>query len=135
MADYATQPQIDYNGRWQLATCKCWSQGGVHKTTARGAAATITVDLPHTQYPTGSMNAYSHAGLVMHKGPDRGKFKVYLNGVLKGTVDTYAATNQPRTVVWQTAVDGRYSGTATIKVVNQATSGRSRIDLDAVLTN
>jgi hypothetical protein len=60
---------------------------------------------------------------------------VYVDGVLKGTVDTYAATSQPRMVVWQTAVGGVGASNPTIKIVNLATPGRPRIDLDAVLTN
>ncbi len=138
LAYYATTPQIDYDGSWQRASCKCWSNGGTHKTSLPGAAASIKVNLPYSPWggsPTEPQDAYSHVGLVMHKGPDRGKFKVYVNGVLKGTVDTYAATNQPRMVVWQTAVQAPASGTATIKIVNEATPGHSRIDLDAVLTN
>jgi len=138
LANYATTPQIDYTGSWQRASCRCWSNGGIHKTSAPGAAASIKVPLPYSPWggsATEPQDAYSHVGLVMHKGPDRGKFTVYVNGVLKGTVDTYAPTNQPRMVVWQTAVDGRASGTATIEIVNEATPGRNRIDLDAVLTN
>ncbi len=135
LADYATVPRISYGGRWQLASCSCWSHGGVHKTTAKGATATLEIPLPFTQYPPGSANAYTHVGLVMHKGPNRGKFTVYVDGVLKGTVDTYAATNQPRMLVWQTAVGGVGAGSPTITIVNQGTPGRTRIDLDAVLTN
>ena len=131
---YAAQPAITYNGSWASASCGCWSAGGVHRTTAKGASASIKVTLPYSYngFPGDAVaDNVTHVGLVMHKGPGRGKFKVYVNGVLKGTVDTYAATNQPRTVVWQGAV----TGTSTVKIVNVATSGRPRIDLDAVLTN
>jgi hypothetical protein len=38
-------------------------------------------------------------------------------------------------VVWQTAVGGAGASNPTIKIVNLATPGRPRIDLDAVLTN
>ncbi len=135
LAEYATKPQITYTGAWRTSSCACWSHGDVHKATAAGAAATIVVPLPFTQFPAGVSNSYTHVGLVMHKGPDRGKFKVYVNGTLKGTVDTYAATSQPRMVVWQTAVGGVGAGNATIRIVNEATPGRTRVDLDAVLTN
>ncbi len=136
LADYANKPQIAYTGAWPLSSCACWSQNGVHKTSAKGAAATIKVALPFSQFPASAVSTnYTHVGLVMHKGPDRGKFQVYVNGVLKGTVDTYAATNQPRMVVWQTALGGASASNSTIKIVNLATPGRPRIDLDAVLTN
>ena len=137
LAGYATTPQVAYSGTWGTSSCVCWSQGGVHRTTAAGAAATITVDLPHTYggFPVAAQDYKTHVGLVMHKGPGRGKFQVYVDGVLKATVDTYAATNQPRTVVWQGAVGGTGASSPTIKIVNLATPGRPRIDLDAVLTN
>jgi hypothetical protein len=67
----------------------------------------------------------------MHTGPDRGKVKVYLNGALRKTVDTYAATSRPRVMVWQASVN---QGDV-VKIVNAATPGRSRIDLDAVVVN
>lgn len=130
---YAVQPTLTYKGAWSHASCACWSAGGVQRTTAKGASASIKVTLPFnygSTLPPEAANV-THVGLVMHKGPGRGAFKVYVNGVLKGTVDTYAATNQPRTVVWQ----GSVTGTSTVKIVNVATKGRPRIDLDAVLTN
>jgi hypothetical protein len=127
--DYAPAAIISYAGTWQLASCQCWSQGGVHKIQAKGASAQIRFDdtegFGHPQYPM-------HVGLIMHTGPDRGKFQVYLNGVLKGTVDTFARVSKPRVMVWQISVPEEGS---VIKIVNQATAGRPRIDLDAVVTN
>jgi hypothetical protein len=127
-ADYATQPTIDYTGMWGLSHCKCWSDGVIHKTTAKGATATITPQ------PFGDSAAPSkhHVGLVMHMGPDRGAFQVYVDGKLRTTVDLYAPTPQPRMIVWQTGL--RHYG-HDIRIVNLATPGRPRIDLDAVLTN
>jgi len=127
-AGYASRPTVVYDRSWQLASCACWSQGGVHKTTTAGASATITFE------PSPDSRGYPavHVGLVMHQGPDRGKFKVYVDGVLKSTVDTYAATKKPRSVVWQSALS---DWSSKVKIVNAATRGRARIDLDAVLTN
>jgi hypothetical protein len=72
-----------------------------------------------------------HVALIMAKGPARGKASVYVDGVYRATVDTYAAGNVNRVVVWE----AEFAGTAnhTVKVVNQATAGRPRIDVDAVL--
>jgi hypothetical protein len=72
-----------------------------------------------------------HVGLIMHTGPDRGKVKVYVNGTLQATVDTYATTSRPRVMVWQTIA----AAGSTVKIVNAATPGRTRIDLDAIVTN
>ena len=59
----------------------------------------------------------------------RGKVKVYVDGVLQATVDTYRSSTQYRSVVWRQA----YSSTVTktIRIVVLATSGRPRVDLDA----
>lgn len=120
---YAARAAIGYSSGWRTATCGCWSDGSVTRTTQKGAAATITF--------TDARAADMHVGLVMHTGPARGKFQVLVNGVKVATVDTYAATDQPRTIVWQRAI----KATDTVKIVNLATPGRSRIDLDGVLTN
>lgn len=122
LAGYAIQPTITYQGSWSTASCKCWSDGGVHKTTAKGASVTIKAN---------SGSNY-HVGLVMEKGPTRGKFQIYVDGALRKTVDLYASASKPRTIVWQTAF---LSGSHSIELVNLATPGRTRIDLDAVLTN
>lgn len=131
---YAVQPLINYSGSWGLGTCVCWSAGGVHKTSAAGAAATITVPLPYSRFfdpERVEADNTAHVGLVMRTGPNRGAFEVFVNGVSHGIVDTHSRTNRARVVVWETAV----AGPSTIRIVNQATPGRSRIDFDAVLTN
>ena len=89
------QPTIAKAGAWSAANCACWFNGAARKTTARGASATIRVDLTGT----GDDELVTHLGLVMNRGPDRGKFKVNVDGVLKGTVETYAAKSTPRVVV------------------------------------
>lgn len=131
---YAVQPLINYTGRWGLGFCTCWSQGGVHKTSAVGAKATILVPLPYSRFfdpDRVEADNTAHVGLVMRMGPNRGRFQVLVNGVAAGTVDTFSKTNKGRMVVWETAVSGR----STITLVNEGTPGRPRIDLDAVLTN
>lgn len=128
-AGYATVPTIAYQGRWGTSRCACWSDGGVHRTSVKGASFTVTTT-PFTSFPGDLTN--HHVGLVMHQGPDRGRFQVYVDGRLRSTVDLAAATSQPRMIVWQTAFKDFGH---TIRVVNLATPGRPRIDLDAVLTN
>jgi len=128
-AGYATVPTIAYQGRWGTSSCACWSDGGVHRTSVKGASFTIQ-PTPFASFPGDLAN--HHVALVMHRGPDRGRFRVYVDGQLRSTVDLRAATSQPRMIVWQTAF--RDFG-HTVKVQNLATPGRPRIDLDAVLTN
>lgn len=127
---YVNQATITYSRGWGLASCACWSGGGVHYTSTKNAAATITTT---PTAGTGGGDGYGHAALVMHKGATRGKVQIYLNGVLNATVDLHSTQEQPRMVVWQSALPAFES--ATIKIVNLATKGHPRIDLDAVITN
>lgn len=121
---YAVSPTVAYTGTWKGSSCACWSAGAVRATTAKGASATMTV-------PVAEGNVV-RLGLVMSKAPNRGKFKVYVDGALHSTVDTYSATTKNRVIVWEKALG---KGTHTVKLVNEATAGRPRIDLDALLTN
>ena len=107
-----------YTGTWGTSHCTCFSGGGsTRRTTQAGASVTFT-------------GGPSRTALVMAKGPDRGAAKVYVNGVLKATVNTYSATKLNRAVVWNGATNA-----GPVKVVNVATAGHPRIDLDAVLVD
>ncbi|MCB0906090.1 MAG: hypothetical protein KDB63_03100 [Nocardioidaceae bacterium] len=120
---YAAGAVIDYSAGWATATCGCWSDGSVTTTSEKGATATITF--------AGGRSSDLHVGLVMHRGPARGRFRVLVNGTRVATVNTHAPTNQPRMVVWQRAI----KVTDTVTIVNLASRGHGRIDLDGVLTN
>ena len=128
-AGYATQPVIAYQGKWGLSYCACWSDGAVHRTSTRGASVTIT---PQYAAPFPHYSTAHHVALVMHRGPDRGRFRISVDGVVRTTVDLYAANARPRVIVWRAAF-AEYGHT--IKLENLGTAGRPRIDLDAVLTN
>lgn len=121
---YAVSPSVTYAGNWGTARCGCWSAGSVRKTTSPGASVTMAVPV--------AVGNVVHLGLVMSKAPNRGRFKVYVDGTLNATVDTYAPTSQNRIIVWERPLG---NGTHKVKVVNEGTPGRARIDLDAVLTN
>ena len=121
---YALPATITYAGPWSRSHCRCWSDKTTRKTTAPGASATIKVRVPDGEA--------SHVGLVMAEAPDRGSARVYIDGKLTATVHTHASTVKNRMIVWQHAL-GR--GTHRVKVVNVASKGHPRIDLDAVLTN
>jgi len=113
---------ISYAGRWNSSICRCWSGSRDQWTSTAGSRATIT-----RTWATGDQVA-----LVTEMAPDRGAFEVLVDGVHRATVDTYAATRSHRSVVWNSRLS---AGTHTIIVVNLATPGRERIDLDAVLSN
>lgn len=111
---------LTYTGTWSVSNCTCWSALTTRKTSEKNASASYTAEFAAGDY----------VALVMATGPDRGKFDVYVDGVKKTTVDTYSATKVNRKVVWLRKVG---VGTHTIKIVNLATAGRPRIDLDAVI--
>ena len=113
---------ISYAGTWSNVSCACASGGSMRRTSAKGASFTFT-DYWHRD---------DHAGLVMAQGPSRGSADVYVDGKKVATVNTYSATNQNRVIVFDRWMS---EGTHTIKVVNLATSGHPRIDLDAALNN
>jgi hypothetical protein len=115
-----TSPGISYRGRWSTARSSGSSGGTTHWTTRAGDSFAATSD-----------GADGPVGLVMEKGPDRGSAAVYVDGVLRRTVDTHSARTRHRTVVWQ----GLFArGEHTLRVVNRATTGHPRIDLDTLLT-
>ncbi len=66
----------------------------------------------------------------MEMAPNRGKVRIYVDGVLTKTVDTHSATLKHRSVVWAARMA---AGVHVVRLVNVGTAGRPRIDLDAVL--
>lgn len=110
---------LRYAGSWSTAVFAGFSGGTTHHTQARGASATQTVSA-------------GPVGLVMEKGPTRGAVDVYLDGKRVATVSTYAPDVAHRTVVWQSYLPG--TAKHTLKLVNKATAGHPRVDLDVVLT-
>ena len=108
---------ISYSSGWSVSRFPGFSGGTTHRTTTRGASASITV-------------SGGPVALVMEKASDRGSADVYVDGVRRATVNTHATTTKHRVVVWEALLG---SGSHTIRVVNKATAGHPRIDLDAVL--
>lgn len=45
----------------------------------------------------------NRVGWISSKGPDRGRARVYIDGVLVATIDLYAPKSGPSTVVWRSA--------------------------------
>jgi Divergent InlB B-repeat domain len=106
-----------YTGTWRTSSCQCFSGGTDYNTTSSGASASFKF--------TGNL-----IQLIGAKGSTRGSFKVYLDGVYKTTVNTYITTpNQNAIILWQKGFST--VGTHTLKIVNLATSGHPRIDVDA----
>lgn len=119
---------VDYGAtvprRWARTYCECAMGDSMLRTKKKGASLTASV----------SAGEYSkHFALIMAKGPARGKAAIYLDGTRVKTVDTYAPENSNRIVIWDVELSG--SAGHEIKVVNLATPGRARIDVDAYVQN
>lgn len=107
---------------WSRTSCTCAIGDSMIRTSTKNAALTTVVN---------GLGSNRHVALVMAKGPGRGQAAIYFDGVYATTVDTYASVNTNRVVVWDKGLVG--TGNHTIKVVNLATAGRSRVDVDALL--
>lgn len=105
---------------WARTSCTCAMGDSMLRTSTYKASLSTAVP------------ARSSVALVMAKGPARGRASIYLDGKYVTTIDTYAATNTNRVVMWERELTG--TANHTIKVVNQATSGRPRIDIDGYVT-
>jgi len=103
---------------WKTATSRSILGGSLLYTTASGATATYRF--------TGSSIAW-----VAYRGPNRGSAEVYLDDLLMTTVSLYASSYQPKQIAY--AHGWSSNGTHTIKIVNLATSGHPRIDVDGFI--
>jgi len=108
---------VHYHGSWSTKSATSASGGTIHTTTASGATVTYSA--------TGIA-----FGLVVTKGPGRGKLSVSVDGGPAVVIDARKSTTAYRQVVWQ-ATTGY--GTHTIRVKALGTSGRPRVDIDAIL--
>ena len=116
---------LRYIGDWAVARCTCFADKTTHHTQTAGNAVAMTIDVADDE-------DVSRVALVMDQGPGHGKARIRIDGELRATVDTLAATAVHRGFVWTTSLR---PGTHTIRVVNLATKGRARIDFDAVIVN
>jgi hypothetical protein len=107
---------IRYTGTWTTSSSTVYWGGRVRSASRAGARATLTVTGRSVEW-------------VARKGPTRGRAQVYVNGVLKATVDLYASTYQNQRVAW--AANWSTSATRTIAIRVLGTSGRPRVDVDA----
>jgi glucose/arabinose dehydrogenase/PKD repeat protein len=109
---------VRYAGTWSNATSTTiWWGGTAKASSTAGSTASYTF--------TGRAIAW-----VAVKAPTRGKAQIFINGVLKATVDLYASTVLKQHVIWQTS-GGVATRTIMIKVLG--TAGRPRIDVDGFI--
>lgn len=106
-----------YSGKWSTQTGTFASGGRQVRTKQAGASVTFT-------------HGPGDLAIVMAKGPRRGKAAIVVDGVRVSTVDTNAASDRNRIIVWARDLG---PGTHTVKIRNLATAGHPRIDFDAIV--
>ena len=68
--------------------------------------------------------------LLFRKGPNRSRAKVYVDGKFMANIDTYSSSTKYRKAAYNKTWSR--SGTHEVKVINMATAGRKRLDVDGV---
>ena len=126
---YALGPQFAVEGHQQteFSVSSGWSTVSVSGAYGGSVARTTSLNATATLNFTGR-----EAGLVMTTGTAYGSVKVLVDGVLVATVNNHTASGTNlRKIVFRKGFSS--VGTHTIKVVNQATSGHPRADLDGLI--
>ena len=108
--------RVGYKGTWRLAYHKSYLGGKAKSTDLAGARAAFKF----------KGNGIAWVGPM---GPTRGKAKVYIDGTLVTTVDTWAASFRPTRVLFQRT--WKSIGWHTISLVTSGTAGRPTVALDA----
>jgi hypothetical protein len=110
---------VTYTGAWKLVVVPGAVGGALHQADAAGASARLTF--------FGRDVAW-----IADRGPGKGRARVYVDGVLRATIDLTAATDTPRAIVyrfhWSTA------GARVIRIVVEGTVGHPTVTLDGFLT-
>jgi len=109
---------IAYSANWgSVAASNRWLATYRYATSA-GRTATLKADTTTFR-------------IVGDKCATCGVFRVYVDGTLRATIDTHAASTMPRQVLYS----GGNLGTLkphTIQIVTLGTAGRPRVDIDAI---
>ena len=107
---------------WRTQSSSSFYGGSVRYNTTAGAKQRLT-------------RTMSDVAIVTTKGPNRGKFDVYVDGAYKATVDTYSATTSHRQVVfaWDFGMPGTHTIELRVLGAKNAASSGARVDLDAFL--
>jgi hypothetical protein len=107
---------ISYQGTWTTPSVAAASGGSLALTTKANASATLS-----TTARTMSWIAY--------KGPSLGQARVYVDNVLKTTVNLYATVAGARVIAY--SIDFGSAGAHTLKIVAVGTTGHPGVAVDA----
>lgn len=110
-----------YTGSWIAQSGDLFYRRGEHQSNQ--ARASFTYDFDGRK-----------VWLIGTRGPDRGRVRIFLDGVAYGTVDLYAPRAKPRAVLWSSPMVKPISSIKRhqLKVVVAGTSGRPLVGIDAL---
>ncbi len=112
-------------GGWKTAKCTCFLGGNSTYTSTKNASISFLTAKPLDA--TGVRLA-----LLMPMGPGRGSAALFVDGVRRATINTYhARSNVNGKITYQLLLPGK--SVHLVKIVNLATAGHPRIDLDATI--
>lgn len=109
---------VSYTGTWSMGGVSNLWGGSDHYTKAAGASGSFSF--------TGR-----NVAVIGNVGAGNGSAKMYIDGVLIKTVSEYASSTKYRQVVARRGWPA--PGSHTIKLVNVATSGHPRFDIDGIV--
>jgi hypothetical protein len=114
---------VTYRGPWGSSRCACWLGDGARRTTARNASVSFVVTVPLDGH---------RVAVVTNTGPTRGSFDIVVDGVRRATYNAHAreVAKKNSVIAWQAALP---AGDHRVTLVNRATPGHPRMDVDAVL--
>jgi hypothetical protein len=116
---YQQTSGVSYSGTWTTSSASSFSGGSVRYASVAGRSATF------------STTGIRSMAFVTTKASSRGSFKVYVDGVYKGTFSAYSATTATRQILYQITFSA--PGTHSMKIVVVGTAGHPRVDIDAFL--
>jgi hypothetical protein len=114
---YQSTSSTTVSGTWRRSSSSSYSGGSTRFASAAGASATFTATLARS------------ISIVSTKAATRGSFKVYVDGVYKKTISTYATSTKFRQLVYQFSWSS--AGTHRIRIVVSGTAHHPRVDVDA----
>lgn len=112
------QTKASYSHGWATVRSAPRYLGSAKYTSHKGASASFTLS-KGTLY------------LVTKTGPGQGKVKVYYRGHYVRTIDTYSKTTQFGRV-FKLVTCAKGAKPSAVKIVNQATHGRSKVEIDGL---
>jgi hypothetical protein len=112
----STYSGIVYTGSWPTGSFTSYYGGTDRYSTTAGNSA------------TSSFNGFSVAWIA-YKSTSRGSAQVWIDGVLKATVNLYSTTSTAKAQVY--AFNWATSGSHSIRIVVIGTAGHPRVDVDA----